>query len=144
MQPIRVADAAADRCRLNREVATLGAAPTVYCNEGAMSRAFKLCPTRPHTVHVDGSLQVPVTRSLRRNVRALLRHGERRLVLDLAAVPRIDAAGIAELVRTFNMTAAVSGTLRVVNATAWVRQMLERARLFDVLTAEREVEQRLA
>jgi anti-anti-sigma regulatory factor len=62
----------------------------------------------------------------------------------LSAVSRIDAAGVGELIRTFNMAAAMSGALRIVNATAWVREMLERAHLFDVLSGEREVEQRLA
>ena len=109
-----------------------------------MSGILKLCPKRVHTVHVEGPLQMPVSRSLRHNVHALLRRGERRIDVDLAAVSRIDAAGVGELIRTRNMMAAVNGALRVVNATAWVRQMLERAHLFDLLTADREVEQRLA
>jgi anti-anti-sigma factor len=109
-----------------------------------MSGILKLCPTRVHTVQVEVPLQMPVSRSLRDDVHALLRKGERRIVLDLAAVSKIDAAGIGELIRTFNMTSAVNGALRIVNATAWVREMLERAHLFDVLTGETEVEQRLA
>ncbi len=87
---------------------------------------------------------MPVSRSLRHNVRALLRRGERRIVVDLSAVSRIDASGVGELIRTFNMTTATNGGLRIVNATAWVREMLERAHLFDLLSGEREVEQRLA
>ena len=109
-----------------------------------MKVSWNPCSMRDQIVRVDGALRTPLNRMLRHRVRALLRRGERRIVLDLSAVSRIDAAGVGELIRAFNMTAAVSGTLRVVNATAWVRQMLERARLFDVLTAEREVEQRLA
>jgi hypothetical protein len=38
------------------------------------------------------------------------------------------------LVRAYNMTVAVDGELRIVRATAWVRHILERVRLFDVLT----------
>ena len=56
----------------------------------------------------------------------------------------MDAAGVGELIRTFNMTAAVNGALRVVNPTACVREMLERAHLLDLLSNERKAEQRLA
>jgi anti-anti-sigma factor len=87
---------------------------------------------------------MPVSRSLRHNVGALLRRGERLIVLDLSAVSRIDAAGVGELIRTFNKTAAMNGALRIVNATGWVREMLERAHLFKLLTAETVVEQRRA
>lgn len=109
-----------------------------------MTVFLKLCPKKVHTVHVEGPLRMPVSRSLRHNVRALLRRGERWIVLDLSAVARIDAAGMGELIRTFNMTTATNGALRIVNATAWVREMLERADLFDLLTGTGEVEQRLA
>ncbi len=144
MESWRVADPVAAGCGLNREVATLAPARNVYRNESPMNGILKLCPKRVHTVHVEGPLQTPVTRSLRHDVHALLRRGERRIELDLAAVSRIDAAGIGELIRTFNMTATVNGALRVVNTTAWVREMLERAHVFDALTGERQVEQRLA
>src|SRR5262245_3844387 len=130
MESLRVADPAAAGCGLNRELATLAPARNVYRNEGHMSGILQLCSKRVHTVHVEGPLQMPLSRSLRHNVQALLRRGERRIVLDLSAVSRIDAAGIGELIRTLNMTATVNGVLRVVNATAWVREMLERARLF--------------
>ena len=109
-----------------------------------MTVVLKLCPRSVHTVHVEGPLRMPVSRSLRRNVRALLNRGERRIVLDLSAVSRIDAGGVGELIRTFNMTGATKGALRIVNATAWVREMLERAHLFDLLSGESEVEQGVA
>ena len=81
---------------------------------------------------------------MRDNVRALLRQGERVIVLDLAAVTRIDAAGVGELVRVFNMAAAVNGRLRISSASPWVRTLLERAGVFDLLTGRVEGEQRLA
>jgi anti-anti-sigma factor len=110
--------------------------PRVYRNDGVMTVILKLCPTRAHIVRVKSSLGIPGSRALRHRVRALLRRGERRIVLDLSAVSRIDAAGVGELIRAFNMTAAVNGALRVVNATAWVREILERAHVFEVLSGE--------
>jgi anti-anti-sigma factor len=109
-----------------------------------MPAVLNLCPSRIRTVHVAGPLRLPVSRSLRSHVHALLRRGERRIVLDLTAVSSIDAAGVGELIRAFNMTAAMNGALRVVNATAWVRETLERAHLFDLLSGERNVRKRLA
>ena len=56
----------------------------------------------------------------------------------------VDAAGIGELVRAFNMSAVANGALRVVHATAPAREMLERAQLFERLSGARTIEQRLA
>ena len=97
---------------------------------------LRLCSRRPIIVRVEGPLRVPVSRALRREVRALLRRGERAIVVDLAGVSRIDAAGVGELIRAFNMTAAVDGALRIANASAWVRQILELIGLFDLLSEE--------
>jgi anti-sigma B factor antagonist len=105
---------------------------------------LKLCSRRPISVRVEGPLRVPVSRALRREVRARLRRGERAIVVDLADVSRIDAAGVGELIRAFNMTSAFDGALRIANASAWVRQILELTGLFDLLSGEEQVEQRLA
>jgi anti-anti-sigma factor len=105
---------------------------------------LKLGSRRPIIVRVEAPLRVPVSRALRREVRALLRGGERAIVVDLTGVSRIDAAGVGELIRAFNMTAAVDGALRIANASAWVRQILDLIRLFDLLSGEEQVEQRLA
>jgi anti-anti-sigma factor len=113
---------------------------TIYRNEGAMSVILKLCPRRTHVVHVEGPLRTPVSRVLRHDVSTLLLRGERRIILDLSAVSRIDAAGVGELIRTFNMTTAANGGLRIVNATGRVRELLDRAQLFGLLSGETEVE----
>jgi anti-anti-sigma factor len=109
-----------------------------------MTVIVQRCPKRTQIVHVEGPLRTPVGRALRHRVRELLRRGERRIVLDLSAVSRIDAAGIGELTRAFNMTTAVNGALRIVNATAWVREILDRVHLLDIMSGERELERRLA
>ena len=77
---------------------------------------------------------MPLNAELRRNVRVLVRHGARCVVLDLSDVPRIDAAGVGELVGVFNLTTAAGRVLQVVGATPWVREILERVGLFDILS----------
>jgi anti-anti-sigma factor len=57
-------------------------------------------------------------------------------MLDLARVSRIDAAGVGELVRAYNMTTAAGGVLRIVNATTMVRELLELAGLFELMGGE--------
>jgi anti-anti-sigma factor len=94
-------------------------------------------PRSPHScrVRLEDSLWLPFNGELRNMVRTLLRRGERRIVLDLAGVSRIDAAGIGELVRAHRSALASNGALWIVNPTPRVREMLERVGLFDRLTA---------
>jgi anti-anti-sigma regulatory factor len=65
-----------------------------------------------------------------------LGRGGRDIVLDLSSVSRIDAGGVGELVRAYNIAYAMDGSLRIVNATKWVRETLERVDPFDLLSAD--------
>ena len=94
--------------------------------------------SEPYLLSVEGALRWPVGRDLRERVRCLLRRCARRILLDLDRVSRIDAAGVGELVRAYNMTTAVDGSLRIAGATGSVREVLERVGLFDLLSADRE------
>jgi anti-anti-sigma factor len=86
-------------------------------------------------LQVKDSLRVPIDEELRHNVRTLLCRGERSIVLDLGPVSAIDAAGVGQLVRAYNLTRAVNGTLRIKHAGPRVREMLLRAGLVDLLSA---------
>jgi anti-anti-sigma factor len=86
-------------------------------------------------LRVEGSLRAPLDGELRHDVRDLLRRGERIIMLDLSRVSKIDAAGVSELVRAYNMATEAHGVLQIVHATARVRRVLERVRLFEVLSA---------
>ena len=83
---------------------------------------------------LDDAFRAPVTGELRHRVHELLRRGERHLVLNMARVSSIDAAGVGELVRAYNVTDAANGELRIGHATPWVREVLARAGLFHLLT----------
>lgn len=92
------------------------------------------CSTQACVLYVEGPLRIPVAADLRDAVRTALRQGMRRLVLDLAYVSRIDAAGVGELIRAYNMAVAADGVLYIQNTPAWVRRMLELVGLFAILT----------
>jgi anti-anti-sigma factor len=89
-------------------------------------------------LYLEGVFRAPLTGKLRHSVRTLLRLGIRTIVLDLARVSSIDAAGVGQLVRAYNVTTAAHGELRIVHANARVREILERAALFYRLSAGRE------
>jgi len=73
---------------------------------------------------------------VRQSFLALLHCGQRRIVLDLSRVSDIDAAGIGELVRAYNMAHAANGTMQVINTTRWVRELIERVGLDTLLLAD--------
>jgi len=131
-------------CGFDSTAGTVGRGATVSLKEGATTVILKRCSKREHIVHINDALRTPVSRALRHSVHELLRRGERRIVVDLSALSKIDAAGVGELIRAFNMTAAVNGGLRVVNTTAWVREILERAQLFKLLAGEDAARQQFA
>jgi anti-anti-sigma factor len=88
-------------------------------------------------LYLDGRLWTPVPHELRHRVKELVHRGERCIVVDLARVSSIDAAGVGELVRAYNIARAADGTLRVANASLWVRDVIERAGLGPVLLHDR-------
>jgi anti-anti-sigma regulatory factor len=92
------------------------------------------CSNRRCVLCLEGSLRTPVGDDLRCYVRGLLRRGERMIVLDLTSVTAIDAGGVSALVSAYNMAIEANGVLQVVRATSWVRQLLQRVGLFDVLS----------
>jgi anti-anti-sigma factor len=98
------------------------------------------CSERACTLYVEGPLRVPLSHNLRAKVRRLLRRGERAILLDLGGVSRIDAAGVGELVRAYNMTVAIDGALRIVHTTDWVREILKRVGLFDLFSGVHDTE----
>jgi anti-anti-sigma factor len=87
-------------------------------------------------VPVEGALQAPVCRELRDKVEALLRRGQRSLVIDLTRVSDLDAAGIGELVHLYGRARAADATLRIVHAGKHVCRLLHKAGLVEILSAE--------
>ena len=59
--------------------------------------------------------------------------GGRLVVLDIAGLARIDAAGLGALIRSQNLLASLDGELRLVNPNKFVGDMLRRTRLDSVI-----------
>jgi anti-anti-sigma factor len=86
-------------------------------------------------IYLDGSFCAPLPGELRHRVHTLLGQGTQTILLDLARVSRIDAAGIGQLVRAYNIARAAQRVLQITSARPWVRMALELVGLFDVLNA---------
>jgi len=89
---------------------------------------------RGSVLHLEGALRSPLDGALRRQVQELIDQGERSIVLNLARVSDLDAAGIGELVRVYNTMIAADGALRIEHAAGTVRRILERVGLFSLLS----------
>jgi anti-anti-sigma factor len=92
--------------------------------------------TRFSVLEVEGTLQAPVSATLRQSVDTLLSRGERTILLNLARVPAIDAAGIGELLRVYHTTVEAGGALRVTSANPRVRRLLDVVGVFRLLSAQ--------
>jgi anti-anti-sigma factor len=85
-------------------------------------------------VHVDGPLRAPVSAELRETVETILQRGHRQLIVDLALVADLDAAGVGELVHVYKLTVSHTGRLRLSRPTARAREILDRAGLLGLLS----------
>jgi anti-anti-sigma factor len=88
---------------------------------------------RVSVVTVTGTLRAPLTFDVSRAVEARIRLRERHVLLDLAEVTDMDAAGVGELIRAFNAVRVTGGALRIAHATRYVRRLLQVAGLFTLL-----------
>ena len=70
---------------------------------------------------------------LHETVRALVERGHRKVLVDLAAVPYVDSAGLGELVRTNSLVKNRGGALKVSGPTHRIREMFVLTRLTKVL-----------
>ncbi len=70
--------------------------------------------------------------SLREGIRELLNKGQRKILLNLGDVSYIDSSGIGELVWGYTSVANQGGTLKLLNLTKRVRDLLQITRLYTV------------
>lgn len=87
-------------------------------------------------LYVEGPLRVPLNGDLCHSVHTLLRCGARRILVNLGGVRDLDAGGVGELVRVYNVALRSQNDLRISEATPWVRELLDRAGLLELLSAD--------
>jgi anti-anti-sigma factor len=88
-------------------------------------------------VELHGILRAPADMTLCERVEALLRGGQRQIVLDLAPLSAIDAAGVGELIRAYNMATGAGGVMRIARAKGRVGHLLEVAGVLRLFSSDR-------
>lgn len=77
--------------------------------------------------------------ALRNKIRELLGDGKNKILLNLAGVGYIDSSGIGELVSSFTAVSKEGGTLKLLNLTQKIQDLLAITKLltvFDVYDVE--------
>jgi len=78
---------------------------------------------------------------LKDKINSLLLQGCRKLVLNLEGVPYIDSAGLGEIVRTYTTVSRQGGSLKLLNLTKRIEDLLSITKLltvFDTYDSEHE------
>src|SRR5258708_32659956 len=69
---------------------------------------------------------------LREQVRALISKGQKKILLNLQAVPYIDSSGLGELVSSFVAARREAGELKLLNLSQKVHGLLQITKLYTV------------
>ena len=69
---------------------------------------------------------------LRDKVNSLLNQGYKKIILNLAEVPYIDSAGLGEIVRTYTTVSKQGGSLKLLNLTKRITDLLSITKLLTV------------
>ena len=69
---------------------------------------------------------------LKDKINSLLSQGRKRLLLNLEGVPYIDSAGLGEVVRTYTTVSRQGGSLKLLNLTKRIEDLLSITKLLTV------------
>jgi anti-sigma B factor antagonist len=69
---------------------------------------------------------------LKDKINSLVQQGHLKVVLNLAAVPYIDSAGLGEIVRTYTTVSRQGGKLKLLNLTKRIQDLLAITKLLTV------------
>ena len=78
---------------------------------------------------------------LKDKIHSLVQQGHKHVVLNLGDVPYVDSAGIGEIVGSYTTLSRVGGTLRLLNLTKRIHDLLAITKLltvFETFTSEDE------
>ena len=69
---------------------------------------------------------------LKDKINSLVMQGRKKLILNLAEVPYIDSAGLGEIVRTYTTVSRQGGSLKLLNLTKRITDLLAITKLLTV------------
>ena len=69
---------------------------------------------------------------LKDKVNSMVNQGHKKLVLNLGGVPYVDSAGLGEIVRTYTTVSRQGGSLKLLNLTKRITDLLSITKLLTV------------
>ena len=84
---------------------------------------------------------------LKDKINSLVLQGKKQLVLNLGQVPYIDSAGLGEIVRSYTTVSRQGGSLKLVNLTKRITDLLSITKLltvFDTYDSEADAVRRFS
>jgi anti-sigma B factor antagonist len=78
---------------------------------------------------------------LKDKINSLIHQGQKKLLLNLEGVPYLDSAGLGEIVRTYTTVSRQGGSLKLVNLTKRITDLLSITKLltvFETFDSEKE------
>ena len=69
---------------------------------------------------------------LKDKVNTLVNQGRKKIILNLADVPYVDSAGLGEIVRTYTTVSRQGGSLKLLNLTKRISDLLSITKLLTV------------
>jgi anti-sigma B factor antagonist len=69
---------------------------------------------------------------LKDKVNSLVNQGQKKILLNLEGVPYIDSAGLGEIVRTYTTVSRQGGSLKLLNLTKRITDLLSITKLLTV------------
>jgi anti-sigma B factor antagonist len=69
---------------------------------------------------------------LKDKINSLVHQGQRKVVLNLEGVPYIDSAGLGEIVRTYTTISRQGGSMKLLNLTKRITDLLSITKLLTV------------
>ena len=72
---------------------------------------------------------------LKDKIQSLLQQGHRKILLDMGKVSYVDSAGLGQLVQVYATTSHLGGSLKLLNLTKRLRDLLVLTKLLTVFDA---------
>ena len=69
---------------------------------------------------------------LKDKINSLIQQGHKKLILNLEGVPYVDSAGLGEIVRTYTTVSRQGGSLKLLNLTKRITDLLSITKLLTV------------
>ncbi|GHA05244.1 anti-sigma factor antagonist [Streptomyces tauricus] len=93
---------------------------------------------------VEGHLDIDTATGLQHHLANQFQHGRRHFLLDLAAVPFMDSSGMNIIIRAYQQTRELDGSVHIISPTPPVRRILDLTGVSITVPVTDSVEDSLA